>query len=138
MEGEFHNRTIDGVKHIWSVDRLRELSAGLPVKGVPLDHIFEFDTAYWFDDQYQPTCREIVKHLSRIQDVDVSDPIILSADGHVMDGMHRVAKASILGRTHIQAVQFTEDPEPDGPSCIAIYPPRPRRGGLACAGAESR
>ena len=62
MEGEFHNRTIDGVKHSWSVDRLRELSAGLPVKGVPLDHIFEFDTAYWFDDQYQPTCREIVKH----------------------------------------------------------------------------
>ena len=59
-----------------------------------------------------------MKNLSRIQDVDISGPIILSADGHVMDGIHRVAKASILRRTHIQAVQFTEDPEPGGPSCM--------------------
>ena len=57
-----------------------------------------------------------MKHLSRIQDVDISDPIILSADGHVMDGMHRVAKASILGKTHIKTVQFLEDPEPEGAS----------------------
>ncbi len=116
MEGEFHNRTVDGIKHSWSVDRLRELSAEFPAKDVPLDSIFEFDTVYWFDEQCQPTCREVVKHLSRIQDVDISDPIILSADGHVMDGLHRVAKASILGKTHIQAVQFTEDPEPGGAS----------------------
>ena len=116
VEGEFHNRIVDGIKHSWSVDRLRELSAEFHAKDVPLDSIFEFDTVYWFDDQYQPTCREVVKHLSRIQDVDISDPIILSADGHVMDGMHRVAKASILGKTHIQAVQFTEDPETEGAS----------------------
>jgi hypothetical protein len=30
-----------------------------------------------------------------------------------MDGMHRVAKAWLLGLTAIQAVQFPHDPEPD-------------------------
>ena len=30
-----------------------------------------------------------------------------------MDGMHRVAKAFIAGHEYIDAVQFTEDPEPD-------------------------
>ena len=30
-----------------------------------------------------------------------------------MDGMHRVAKAWLLGHTEIQAVQFTQDLEPD-------------------------
>lgn len=113
MEGEFHNRILNGVKHSWAVDRLRVLSAKFLVKDVPIDSIFEFDTVYWFDDQYLPTCREVVGHISRIQNVNLSDPIILSADGHVMDGMHRVAKASLLGQTHIQAVQFTQDPEPD-------------------------
>jgi hypothetical protein len=30
-----------------------------------------------------------------------------------MDGMHRVAKALMQGQTAIQAVQFSQDPEPD-------------------------
>jgi hypothetical protein len=113
VEGEFHNRTIDGIQQSWSVDRLRALSTGISAKEVPLDSIYEFDTVYWFDDQYQPTCREVVRHLSRIQSVDLADPIILSADGHVMDGMHRVAKASLQGHSHIKAVQFIQDPDPD-------------------------
>ena len=30
-----------------------------------------------------------------------------------MDGMHRVGKALLLGRSSIDAVQFNKDPEPD-------------------------
>jgi len=48
-----------------------------------------------------------------IEEADLAFPIILSASGAVMDGMHRVAKAVRLGRKDIEAVQFTEDPEPD-------------------------
>jgi hypothetical protein len=40
-------------------------------------------------------------------------PIILSADGGLMDGGHRVCKAWMLGHTEISAVQFPQDPEPD-------------------------
>jgi|GEM_PF-4032228 len=39
--------------------------------------------------------------------------IILSADGSVMDGMHRVVKATLAGHQDISAVQFEQDPEPD-------------------------
>jgi len=48
-----------------------------------------------------------------IDDADLSFPIILSSTGAVMDGMHRVAKATRQGRKEIEAVQFAEDPEPD-------------------------
>jgi len=39
--------------------------------------------------------------------------IILSSEGWVMDGMHRVAKAFIEGLKCIRAVQFPETPAPD-------------------------
>ena len=48
-----------------------------------------------------------------IEQTDLSYPIILSSDGRVMDGMHRVAKALFEGRKTIEAVQFNQDPEPD-------------------------
>ena len=48
-----------------------------------------------------------------IQDAELSFPIIMSATGAVMDGMHRIAKAVLRGDDEIDAVQFTEDPEPD-------------------------
>lgn len=40
-------------------------------------------------------------------------PVILSSDGRIMDGMHRVLKALIRGESHILAVRFISDPEPD-------------------------
>ena len=55
----------------------------------------------------------MLAHLRLIAAADLSYPIILSASGAVMDGMHRVCKAALEGRTEIQAVQFAEDPPPD-------------------------
>jgi hypothetical protein len=89
---------------VWDVDRLIRLAHELPIKTVPLASSFEFEEVDWFDEQYRPTCRAVVSHVQRIQEADPSLPIILSADGHVMDGMHRVAKAWLLGRTEIHVV----------------------------------
>ncbi|MBI4202373.1 MAG: hypothetical protein HY532_04560 [Chloroflexi bacterium] len=110
---QYHNRSTSEARLTWDVERLMALAKGLPVKRVPLERIWEFDQVYWFDEEYRPTCRAVVSHMRRIQEVDLAEPIILSADGHVMDGMHRVAKAWLLGHAYILAVQFTEDPEPD-------------------------
>jgi len=110
---QFHNRMIAGSRLSWDVDRLVLLAADLPVKAVPLASIFEFDTVYWFDAQFPATCRAVVDHLRRIEAVDLAYPIILSDDGHVMDGMHRVAKALLQDKSDILAVQFEKDPEPD-------------------------
>jgi hypothetical protein len=94
------------------VDRLIQLSCHLPRKHVPLTDIRELD-AVWFGDDERPTWRAMLEHVRLIEEADPSFPIILSATGAVMDGMHRVAKALLEGRHDIEAVQFGEDPEPD-------------------------
>lgn len=96
----------------WDVDRLVDLSASLPRKAVPLNRIGELDEP-WVTDGERPTWRAMIEELKLIQDADLSFPIILSATGEVMDGRHRVAKAALLDRADIEAVQFREDPDPD-------------------------
>jgi len=102
----------------WDVDRLIELSSALPVRDVALDSIDEIDSVYWFDDQIdRPTVRRVVDHLRLMEDVDLSHPIILGVDGRVMDGMHRIAKALLEGRSTISAVRFEVHPHPDYRNC---------------------
>ena len=72
------------------------------------------DEPFWFGSGSDAaTCRAIVEHARLIDAADLSFPIILSSDGHVMDGMHRVAKAALLGHETIAAVKFASDLEPD-------------------------
>ena len=79
-----------------------------------IDAIREIDEAFWFGDKIDElTWRSIVEHTRLIRETDLSYPIILSSDGRVMDGMHRVAKALLEGHETIDAVQFSQDPEPD-------------------------
>jgi hypothetical protein len=96
----------------WDVDRLIALSKDLPRRRVPLGEIRELDQE-WFGEDERPTWRALVAHLRLIHEADLGFPIILSADGAVMDGRHRVAKALLETRDHIEAVQFDRDPEED-------------------------
>lgn len=96
----------------WDVDRLIQLSSKLPTKRVLLSSIQELDQACAGTEE-GPTWRALLQHMKLIDEADLSFPIILSSSGAVMDGVHRVAKAVRLGRKEIEAVQFTEDPEPD-------------------------
>ncbi len=52
------------------------------------------------------TVKEVAQHAKLIDQTDLSFPIILCHEGRVMDGMHRVAKAHLLGLLTINAVQF--------------------------------
>ncbi|HEX4683107.1 MAG TPA: hypothetical protein VH277_10375 [Gemmatimonadaceae bacterium] len=52
-----------------------------------------------------------------VHDAELSYPIILAANGAIMDGRHRVTKALMLGLETIDAVQFGEDPAPDHVGC---------------------
>jgi hypothetical protein len=76
---------------------------------VPLRALRELDEP-WSEPQ---TWRELVEHLKLLDEADLSFPIILSADGSIMDGRHRMAKAAREGRSELVAVQFEEDPEAD-------------------------
>jgi hypothetical protein len=102
----------------WDVDRLIQLSRDLPVLEVALDSIDEVDTDFWFKYGTEaPTVRRVMEHMRLVEEVDVSHPIILGTDGRVMDGMHRVVRALLDGRSTISAVQFDVQPDPDYRNC---------------------
>ena len=93
-------------RHHWSVSRLIELSRGLPVMEVSIDHI-SVDFIY---DRLR--LRELVMHMKAAQEADLNCPIILDEDGSVMDGRHRIMKAILNGHSTIKAVRFDENPSP--------------------------
>jgi len=109
---QYHFRQVGEDTYIWDVHRLVELTNKFVAKRLQLVDIQELNEAYWFPDQY-PTIQQIIEHFQLVQDADLSYPIILCAEGRVMDGMHRVAKASLLKQTEILAVQFEQTPEPN-------------------------
>lgn len=110
---EKHSRTVPGGRGYWRTQRLWALAAGLPVKQVPLSDIPEFDLDCWFQGRHTPSIREVAGHARRIFNAELSYPVILNAEGQLMDGAHRLAKAWLEGATHIAAVRFIETPEPD-------------------------
>jgi hypothetical protein len=98
---------------VWETERLWSLARDLPVKSISIDEVAELDQDCWFGPGTTPTCRAVAAHARRIEQADLTHPVILSADGRLMDGGHRLAKAWLLGHTHVKAVQFVVDPEPD-------------------------
>jgi hypothetical protein len=87
---------------------------------VTLSAIRELDEAYWAGEEDQKlTCRQIVDHARLMAESDLAFPVILSADGRIMDGMHRVCKALLQGLDQVDAVRFVRDPEPD---YVGIHP----------------
>jgi hypothetical protein len=114
MRKQYHLRPSASGLLAWDVDRLIALTADLPRREVPLDSIRELDEPFWFGGGSEAaTCRAVADHARLIAEAHLGHPIILGADGRVMDGMHRVAKAYLDGRDAILAVQLGVDPEPD-------------------------
>jgi hypothetical protein len=112
MRKQYYFRHSDQGVLAWDVDHLIQLSSHLPRKFVPLERIRELDEV-WFGEDERPTWRAMLEHIRLIDEADLSFPIILSSNGAVMDGMHRVAKAALERRETIEAVQFERDPSPD-------------------------
>ena len=110
MRKQYHFRPSAAGLRAWDVDRLVALSRELRAEPVPIASIRELDEPYWGEPM---TCRAVADHARLISESDLSYPVILSSDGRIMDGMHRVLKAVLLGQSHIAAVRFVTDPEPD-------------------------
>jgi hypothetical protein len=113
MRKQYHFRPgPDGLK-AWDVDRLVALTLKLPTIRVPLCEIRELDEPYWYGPGTGPTCRSVADHARLINEADLTFPVILSSDGCVMDGMHRIAKAAMQGADTICAKRLITDPDPD-------------------------
>lgn len=111
-ERRFHAVGDETGVRVWYVDRLWQEAAELPSKPVALSTLDVLDREAWFSGR-APTLGQVVAHLRRIQAADLAHPIILGADGRVMDGLHRVARVLVEGGSSIEAVRFDVDPAPD-------------------------
>ena len=118
IRAQYHFRNSPEGLLAWDVRRLVRLSRELPVQAVPLAQLVELDSEHWYGHgNIRPTVRSIIEHCQLMLAADLVYPIILDSAGRVMDGMHRVSKALMQGHTHIDAVQFGQDPVPDYVDC---------------------
>ena len=108
-----HSRPTPSGRAFWSTATLWGAAEGLPVRRVAIADIAEFDQDCWFGGTHVPSCRAVAQHARQIFEADLAYPVILAADGGLMDGGHRIAKAWLAGETEIAAVRFEVDPPPD-------------------------
>lgn len=115
-----HSRSVviateQGKTYYWRVTTIWEAANHeLQVEDIPVEALLtELEQDRWFQQHRQPTILNIIKHFQRLQDADLSYPIILSPTGRVMDGIHRLAKAWLLGVPTIKAIRLTSFPESD-------------------------
>jgi hypothetical protein len=94
-------------KSYWSVARLVTLARDLPTLSLPLDALNLGESEYTVD------MRHMVAHMKTILNSNLDLPILLSEDGEIFDGRHRIMLALHLGHTHISAKRFDTNPQPD-------------------------
>ena len=96
----------------WNVAKLVKLSECLKPFKIPMAGLNVVDI---YPSQVFSTA-EFVTHIRKVKYADLRRPIILSDEGLVMDGRHRVMRAMLDEKKYILAVRFTETPEP----CITL------------------
>jgi hypothetical protein len=104
-------RKFDNEVRFWNVPDLIARAADLPVDEMPVDR-FNLDVDAWFGEACKPTITNVVHHMKYVLDADLSEPILLSAEGYVFDGLHRLAKCMLEGIPKIRYRQFSKNPDP--------------------------
>jgi hypothetical protein len=96
----------------WEVSTLIGLTENSKPALIPVDALPGFDARRWL--QLPPkfknvTVEWIMNCATRILDADLYYPIILTPEGEIADGMHRLAKARWMGMTEINAVRLPDN-----------------------------
>lgn len=115
-------QTRDGIRKTWYVERIWRLAEALPVEEIPLERIRGLDEVTWFWAESEPTVRRVAEHCRRILACDLSWPVILTEDDCVFDGMHRLARHLMEGRTTVAVKRFPRNPEPDETDVLETSP----------------
>ncbi len=94
-------------KRWWYIKNL----AGLPAVDCEIDLMsLDISVMPW----ELTTIGDFIGHTLDIQKCDDRFPIIVTPQGWIMNGWHRVVKAILAGKIKIKAVRLIELPEPDG------------------------
>ena len=113
LEGHLCSLRRGNQKVYWRVEELIDACRDLPVRKMLVSDLLSLViNGTWFGPDEKVTISKVYSHIRRILSVDLTFPIILSADGRVMDGSHRIVAASIRGIENVDVVQFNQDPMP--------------------------
>ena len=93
----------------WSAVKLIEAAKQCEVFDLPLAGI-SLDVRMWGGTE---TIHGFLYHAHRIENADLTYPIILDDRGTIADGWHRVCKAILQGHETIKAVRLNKMPSPD-------------------------
>lgn len=106
----------DGSVPFWRTSTLWAAAQGKHQASVSLEDLNVLDDVVWFGGpkDVQPTVRKVAERARDIFAADLSYPIIMTAEGEVLDGAHRIARAYLQGQQTISAVVIDECPPPDG------------------------
>lgn len=96
-------------KRVWRITSLIERAKGLEPFDLPLMAMFSGPKVF---DPIE-SAYALAEHMKRALDADMDCPVILDAEGFVMDGWHRITRALVEGRAAIKAVRFDETPPCD-------------------------
>ncbi|MBA3710668.1 MAG: hypothetical protein H0W83_17825 [Planctomycetes bacterium] len=114
IEGHVFTAVRRDQRLIWKVSRLWELAKDLkPVEISLFEYLNYLDNNFWFIGDEKPTTRNVATHCRKIVAADLRYPILLSAEGDLMDGMHRLAKAWMNNDKTVRTVRFPKTPTPD-------------------------
>ena len=92
----------------WRVKDLYEASKHLSVEWVPVESLAEKP---WKAFE-QKSRMDVARHIKLVLGANLDFPILLSSNGRIMDGNHRIVKAYLLGNERIAVKQFKTDPPP--------------------------
>lgn len=94
----------------WLVQTLWEAAEDLPAYEVPLIGI-PTDIEPW--DDLDQGYLGYLAHVKLIMEADLDYPIILTPNGVIADGRHRLGRAIVEGRTTIKIKRLKYMPDPD-------------------------
>lgn len=113
-----YSQTYSDGKSTWDVRDLWEAASRLPSSLVPILELPGFEdllgSYIWSKHEEWTkalTIAEILEHSDRVANADLTYPIILTPDGHIADGYHRVVKAIRKGHSSILAIRLGKMPE---------------------------
>jgi len=100
---------VEHTGNVWRVDTLIKAADVLDTFRLHLSRISTGHLIAW----HMSNVHDVLNHLTRIRNANLSVPIILRVDGKVMNGWHRIIRAMYEGKRYILAKQFVANPQPD-------------------------
>ena len=99
-------------RRTWSLETIWKAAENLPVEEVEVDVLWlDYANIWcWRHEEEDLTHDYFLSHMKRVLEADLEYPIMLSEEGLVFDGIHRLTKAKLLGIQTIKVKRFKEDP----------------------------